>query len=69
MLRFARDHKDWTVENWIKGSSSPISPIFSFSPPSPGLMVTQRAGETYRYKLQCLAPTVKSVMTWGVGMG
>ena len=65
-LRFAKDHKDWTIEDWSKVIFSDES-NFQLCPTHGRLMVRRRPGEAY--KPQCLAPTVKfgggSVMIWG----
>ena len=65
-LRFAKDHKDWTVEDWSKVIFSDES-NFQLCPTSGRLMVRRRLGEAY--KPRCLTPTVKfgegSVMIWG----
>ncbi|KAJ8389099.1 hypothetical protein AAFF_G00123050 [Aldrovandia affinis] len=65
-LRFAKDHKDWTVEDWSKVIFFDES-NFQLCPTPGHLMVRRRPGEAC--KPQCLAPTVKfgggSVMIWG----
>uniref|UniRef100_A0AAY5L2K7 Tc1-like transposase DDE domain-containing protein n=1 Tax=Esox lucius TaxID=8010 RepID=A0AAY5L2K7_ESOLU len=65
-LKFAKDHKDWTVEEWSKVIFSNES-NFQLCPTPAHLMGRRRPGEAY--KPQCLAPTVKfggrSVMIWG----
>ena len=65
-LRFAKDHKDWTIEVLSKVIFSDES-NFQLCPTPSRLMVRRRPGEAY--KPQCLAPTVKfgggSVMIWG----
>uniref|UniRef100_A0AAY5L1N2 Transposase Tc1-like domain-containing protein n=1 Tax=Esox lucius TaxID=8010 RepID=A0AAY5L1N2_ESOLU len=65
-LKFAKDHKDWTVEEWRNLIFSDKS-HFQLCPTPGHLMVRLRPGEAY--KPQCLAPTVKFggglVMIWG----
>ncbi|CAJ0916738.1 unnamed protein product [Ranitomeya imitator] len=65
-LKFAIDHKDWTIEDWSKVIFSDGS-NFQLCPTPVHLMVRQSPGEAY--KPQCLAPTMKfgggSVMIWG----
>lgn len=65
-LLFARDHKDWTVDDWAKVLFSDES-NFELMPTPANLLVRRRPGEAY--KPDCLAPTVKhgggSVMIWG----
>ena len=65
-LKFAKDHKDWTVDDWSKVIFSDES-NFQLCPTPGRLMVRRRSGEAYRP--ECLAPTVKhgggSVMIWG----
>uniref|UniRef100_A0AAY5K3T2 Tc1-like transposase DDE domain-containing protein n=1 Tax=Esox lucius TaxID=8010 RepID=A0AAY5K3T2_ESOLU len=55
-LIFAKDHNDWTVEEWSKDIFSDESNFHLF--PTPGrLMVRRRPREAY--KPQCLALTMK----------
>ncbi len=58
-LRFAKDHKDWTVEDWSKVIFSDES----------NFQLCPILGHLMAHKPQCLAPTVKfgrgSVMIWG----
>ena len=68
-LRFAKDHKDWTKEDWRSSSKVIFSDESNFQlcPTHGRLMVRRRPGEAYRP--QCLAPIMKfgggSVMIWG----
>uniref|UniRef100_A0AAY5L5H5 Tc1-like transposase DDE domain-containing protein n=1 Tax=Esox lucius TaxID=8010 RepID=A0AAY5L5H5_ESOLU len=65
-LKFAKDHKDWTIEEWSKVIFSDKS-NFQLCPTPGHLMVGWRPGEAYQP--QYLAPTVKfgggSVTIWG----
>ncbi|KAL7890386.1 hypothetical protein AOLI_G00026440 [Acnodon oligacanthus] len=65
-LKFAKDHKYWTIEDWSKVIFSDESNLQLC--PTPGrLTARRRPGKAY--KPQCLTPTVKfgggSVMIWG----
>ncbi|KAK3572737.1 hypothetical protein QTP86_006987 [Hemibagrus guttatus] len=65
-LKFAKDHRNWTVADWSKVIFSDES-NFQLCPTPGPVMVRRRPGEDYN--TQCLAPTVKygggSVMIWG----
>ncbi|KAK1800200.1 hypothetical protein P4O66_000249 [Electrophorus voltai] len=55
-LKFEKDHKDWTVEDWSKVIFSDEC-NFQLCPTPGRVMVRRRPGEAY--KPECLAPTVK----------
>ena len=65
-LVFAREHKDWTVEDWKNVIFSDES-LFQLFCGAKRLIVRRRVGE--KFKKDCIAPTVKhdggSVMIWG----
>lgn len=60
-LRFATDHKDWTIEDYSKVIFSDES-NFQLFPIPVHLMFRRRPGEAY--KPQCLAPMLK--FGWGL---
>lgn len=65
-LRFAREHKNWTVNQWRKVLFSDESTYELFCGEK-RVYVRRRVGE--RYKKECCVPTVKhgfgSLMVWG----
>lgn len=69
-LRFAREHKHWTVDDWKKVLCINKSKFDLFGQHQ-HVYVRRKAGE--RFDARCIAPTVKhsgdSIMVWGSNCG